>query len=153
MVEARMGLPRRLAVAERLEQTLVVREDDAHAQSDAGEAATACLGFDCVDQSPRQTEAARRRQNREASEIEVALLLLNEHAAQHLAGPLRDDRPGAPAQFCGNTVGGLPEGAGFRDELAAILFKGGCDDGGDRGGITDRGLAQDWTVAHPLFLA
>ena len=50
MVEPRMGLARRLAVAQRLEQALVVGQDDAHPEAHAGEAAAACLGFDGIDQ-------------------------------------------------------------------------------------------------------
>ena len=60
---------------------------------------------------------------------------------------------GALVQFGGYAVGGFPEGAGLRDQLAAILREGSGDGGGDGGSIADGGRARDWTVAHALFLA
>src|SRR5262245_28494631 len=77
MIEAFMGLARRLDIAQRIEQTLVLGEHDAHAQPHPGQLAAAGLVLDRLDQSPCDALAARRWQHRQAPEIEIALLELD----------------------------------------------------------------------------
>ena len=138
-----MGLARRLAIAQRREQALVLGEDDPHAQPDAGQAASPGLAFDRLDQTARQPLAARQRPDREPAEIEIALHFLDQHAAQHLAAAFGDDGARAPGEFGRDSLGGFAKRAGLRYELAAILREGGGDGGRDRCCIADGGRAQD----------
>ena len=132
---------------------MIVGQDDADAQSHAGQPAPAGFALDGLDQSLGETEAARRGQDRETAEIEVALDFLDEHTAQHLGPALQHDGAGALRQLGRDVFRGLAEGAGFRHQLAAILSERGRDRGGDGRCVARGSGTQEESVAHVLFLA
>lgn len=95
MVETRMGLARRLQVAKHLEQSLVVREHDAHAEPDPERprrrASASTASINCFARPWPRAEGKT-----EAAEIEISSSLPSARSPA-FAVPLRDDHAGAPS--------------------------------------------------------